>query len=447
MIGVCRDGPLGAVRERFDSAAWTSPTDRGQPRDGRGTDGPSDERQALAVLATVDGLGPATLAGLISHFGSAVAILDAAAAPSGVAELAALEDGLDRGRPVTDELARAIAHAADGATAILGGIAAAGVTLLTLEDEAYPARLRAIDLPPHVLFIEGAAESLSAERSVAVVGTRRASEDGRLVAARIGAALARAGAIVVSGLATGIDGSAQAAVVAEGGRTVGVLGGGHDRFYPRAHRRLADQIVDLGGSVVSEFAPDFKPGPSTFPRRNRIISGLADATVVVEAGAKSGALVTANWALDQGREVFLVPGSIESPTAAGCLRYLRDYHDVTRIVAGVPQLIEDLGLVDTAWKQRTGTSDALVAAALLDLGGPAQRVAAQLLAGYRTADELVATAGMPIGAVLTTLTLLEARGLVAGVYGRYRPIGALANRGRRKARRRDKAAGAQPGGR
>jgi DNA processing protein len=276
---------------------------------------------------------------------------------------------------------------------------------------------------------------MSARSAIAVVGTRRASEAGRLTAARIGGAISRAGGVVISGLATGIDGAAHAAVVSEGGRTVGVLGGGHTHFYPRAHERLAELIVDRGGAIVSEFAPRVEPSKGTFPRRNRIISGLADATVVVEAGARSGALLTANWALEQGRACFIVPGSIDSPTAAGCLAYLRDNHDEARIVAGVPQLIEDLGLVDTAWKSRTGATNGLTAAVLIELGATTRTIASRVLAGDRTADELVATTGLPIATVLAGLTLLEARGYVVSVYGRYRPVGPLATAGSKRRRR------------
>jgi DNA processing protein len=347
---------------------------------------------------------------------------------------------------VTAELAAAIVEAAQRAPDILAQIHRAGVDIVSSDDVAYPARLRAIELPPYVLFVRGDASSMSATRAVAVVGTRRASEGGRLTAARIGSAISRAGGVVISGLATGIDGAAHAAVVSEGGRTVGVLGGGHARFYPRAHERLADMIVDRGGAIVSEFAPLVQPSKGTFPRRNRVISGLADATVVVEAGAKSGALLTANWALEQGRACYLVPGSIDSPTAAGCLAYLRDNHDAARIVAGVPQLLEDLKLVDTAWLRQPGVSTGLTAAALGELGATTRTIATRLLAGYRTADELVATTGLPIATVLAGLTWLEAKGYVVGVYGRYRPVGPLAASLSPGPRCRRQAMKARPGG-
>jgi DNA processing protein len=277
-----------------------------------------------------------------------------------------------------------------------------------------------------VLFVRGDVTSLSARRAIAVVGTRRPSHEGRQHASRIGAALARAGAAVVSGLAYGIDGAAHEAVVAEGGVTVAVLGGGHDHLFPRGHARLAARIVDAGGSIVSELPPAVEPTKGTFPQRNRLISGLSDATVVVEAPTKSGALHTANWAMDQGRDLFLVPGSIDSRLSAGCLSYLRAYHGEARIVTGIPQLLEDLALTDLVDPLGGGRLDPPVAAVLVELGESARRVAAALVRGRTTADELVATTDLPIGAVLGILTLLEARGLVVSAYGRYRPAGRLA---------------------
>jgi DNA processing protein len=226
-------------------------------------------------------------------------------------------------------------------------------------------------------------------------------------------------------------------VVAERGTTVAVLGGGHGRLYPRAHRQLADVIVDAGGALVSELPPDSGPTRGTFPRRNRLISGLADATVVVEATAESGALITAGWALEQGRPCFVVPGAIGEPTSAGCLALLRDYPDLTRIVAGVPELLEDLGLARREEAETTRRAGAAPrssgsrpgrAGVLAELGAGERSVAEALLAGRTTADELVAATKLPVAGVLGILTLLELRGLVSAAYGRYRPAGTLASR-------------------
>jgi DNA processing protein len=435
MIGVGRDGPVGLVA---GEAGYVDPQEQSRPT-GMG------EPEALAVLTTVDGLGPATLAGLLTRFGTAIELLETATSPGGVDEIADHGEALRSPRAVTADLSAAIVEASQHTTEVLADIVRAGVAIVSAHDPMYPWRLRAIELPPHVLFVRGDVSSMSARSAIAVVGTRRASEAGRLTAARVGGAIARAGGVVISGLATGIDGAAQAAVVSEAGRTVGVLGGGHAHFYPRAHERLADMIVDRGGAIVSEFAPGVQPSKGTFPRRNRIISGLADATVVVEAGARSGALLTANWALEQGRACFIVPGSIDSPTAAGCLAYLRDNHDEARIVTGVPQLLEDLGLIDTAWKALAGTSSGLTAAAMVELGETTRTIASRILAGNRTADELVATTGLPIATVLAGLTMLEARGFVVSVYGRYRPVGPLATSAAKRRRRPPSRPATSPG--
>ncbi len=406
MLGVGHDGPLGGTA--------ASPSR------------PLEEGEALAVLVTIDGLGPATLAKLIERLGSARSVLDVAARRRGQSILTTAGQDARLGDVTAARIARAIVALAPDRQRILAGLRRADLTIVTVEDSGYPPRLRSIELPPHVLFVRGDVASLSAARAIAVVGTRRPSQQGRQHAARIGAALARAGAAVVSGLAYGIDGAAHEAVVSQGGVTVAVLGGGHDNLFPRGHARLADRIVEAGGSIVSELPPMVQPTKGTFPQRNRLISGLSDATVVVEAPTKSGALHTANWAMDQGRELFIVPGSIDSRLSAGCLSYLRAYHGEARIVAGIPQLLEDLGLTDLPDPLGAGPLDPPVAAVLVELGEGARRVAAALVRGRTTADELVATTDLPIGAVLGILTLLEARGLVVSAYGRYRPAGRLA---------------------
>ena len=178
-----------------------------------------------------------------------------------------------------------------------------------------------------------------------------------------------------------------------------------------------------GGAIVSELGPDVVPSKGTFPRRNRIISGLADATVVVEAPARSGALITASWALEQGRDCYLVPGPIDAPASAGCLAFLREFRDATRIVAGIPQLIDDLGLADHLAEPGVTTQ---AAATLADVGEAAGRLGRELVLGLRTVDELVAVTGWPVASVLAGLTLLERRGLAVGVHGRFRPAGNLA---------------------
>ena len=425
MLGVGMAGPVGSdvVPDGGRSMA-PGPGAPGSPTRART---PSDkERDAWAVLAGVHGIGPVAFAGLLSRYGDALAILREASSPGGVARLA----GPDRDAApedvewaITPEVAAAIADAARRAGATLARIRELGLTILTVEDPLYPVRLASIEMPPHVLYVLGDPAALGEEAAVAIVGTRRATDAGRAFAARLATNLVAVGASVVSGLAVGIDGAAHAAAVHAHGTTVAVIGSGHAVLHPRAHSRLAASIVSGGGAVVSELGPDIAPSKGTFPRRNRIVSGLADATVVVEAPARSGALITASWALEQGRECFFVPGAVDAPASAGCLSYLRDFPDRARIVAGIPQLIEDLGLADRLVEPGVTTD---VAAALSGISEAAKRLGRELVRGRSTVDELVAATGWPVASVLAGLTLLERRGLAVGIHGRFRPAGALA---------------------
>lgn len=401
-------------------------------------------RDALAVLAAADGVGAVTLERLLAAFGSPAEVLRVARSHGGTARLRAATVDAESAHPLINAPAlAAIAAVARDPGTVLAAMRVANVHAVTSDDPWYPARLRSIELPPRVLFVRGTDASLEAVASVAVVGTRRPTDLGRRTAGRIGSALARAGALVVSGLALGIDGAAHAGAVESSGITVAVIGGGHGHLAPVAHDRLAAAIVSGGGAVISEHAPGVQPSRGTFPRRNRIISGMADAVVVVEAGARSGALLTAAWALEQGRELFLVPGSIDAAESAGCLAWLRDYAGLARIVSGVPQLLEDLGLPGASGlptqAQRSdvgpvggrgmkppdaGLRPPSLASVVLDLPLREGAILRALAGGAATADELAAVADMPISAVLAGLTGLESRGLVSGAYGRYRWIAA-----------------------
>jgi DNA processing protein len=423
MLGVGRAGPIGMVASAVEPAPAP---ERLTPMPGAMAiaDRPRlTERQAWAVLTTIAGLGPVGFGALLRRFGSGLAILETARRPGAVSRLVAA--GVNDDRETFDgRVAASIVAVAEAPVPVLRSVEIQGVEIVTTEDAAYPARLLAIEMPPHVLFVRGDLDALSWPHAVAVVGTRRPTESGRSIASRIGGALGKAGAVVVSGLAVGIDGASHAAAMGEGGPTVAVLGSGHARMYPRAHAKLADRIVADGGAVVSELVPDTHPSPSTFPRRNRLISGLADATVVVEAGAKSGALITAGWALEQGRELFMLPGSIDAPQSAGCLEWLHTYAEQARLVPSIPQLIHDLHLLHDA--PGSGRRPSLQAE-LIDLGATARAVAVELVRGRGTVDELVAATGHSVATVLGALTMLEVRGLATSAYGRYRPAGRLAS--------------------
>jgi DNA processing protein len=417
------------------------------------------ERDAWVALLAVTGLGPITFGSLLAAFGSARAVLEAAASPIGpdllretLADQARTAVRVGGGVRPTNE-ARQPSIGSDLASRICDGIAdggrtvervrSLGLTVVTLEEPTYPARLRLVDLPPPILYVRGSVEAMAADHVVAIVGTRWPTDKGRLIAGWIGSAVARAGAVVVSGLAVGIDGAAQAAVVAEGLCTVAVLGGGHAHLFPRAHERLADAIVAAGGAVVSELLPDTSPSRGAFPRRNRIVSGMSDATVVVEAGRRSGALITAGWALEQGRECFLVPGPFDATTSAGCHAFLRNFPGQARVVSGIPELLEDLEL-DGGAAIRAAEAEAQVPrdarrgepgsstvgagrAAVLASLAPVERALAEMLVeGPASADDLSRRTSLGASAILSALTLLELRGLAANAGGRYVPTGALA---------------------
>lgn len=395
----------------------------GPPLDDGSTDSYAAERDAWTVLASVDRLGPVAFGALLAEYRTARNVLLAATEAGGADRLTETPAVNDKGRrPVPIGVAVAVAEAAARAGAIVASVHRRGIRVVTIEEPAYPARLAAIEMPPHVLFVHGSLDALATRHAVAVVGTRRATTTGRTLAGRIAAALTGAGACVVSGLAFGIDGAAHEATIRAGGTTVAVIGGGHAVLSPSTHARLAAAIVGAGGAVVSELAPDVVPTHGTFPRRNRIISGLSQATVVVEAPARSGALITASWALEQGRDCFLVPGTIDSPASSGCLSFLREFRDEARLVAGIPQLIADLGL---SQEHITASTDAVAAATLEDIGETEATVARQLLAGRVTVDEIVASTGHPVATILTALAMLERRGLAVGVHGRYRASGSL----------------------
>ena len=215
---------------------------------------------------------------------------------------------------------------------------AEGQGLLALEHPAYPPQLRHISGPPPLLFFRGRVELL-AEPQLAVVGTRHPSLTGRADAEAFAGELARAGLVVTSGLARGIDAAAHQGALRAGGTTVAVLGTGADRPYPRENGRLCLAIIERGGLVVSEFLPGEPPLAMHFPRRNRIISGLSLGVLVVEAAPESGSLITARHAADQGRLVWALPGSRHNVQARGCLDLIRE-GAIT--VTDVPQLLQDL---------------------------------------------------------------------------------------------------------
>jgi len=266
-------------------------------------------------------------------------------------------------------------------------------------DEGYPTLLGQIPDPPSSLWLRGEADvELLAAPAVAIVGARACSGYGRSVARMLASEAAAAGVLVVSGLARGVDGEAHRGALAAGGSTVAVLGCGIDRDYPAAHAELARSIVATGGLIVSEYEPGVEPAPWRFPARNRIIAGLARATVVVEARERSGALITADFALEDGREVLVVPGEITSVLSTGANGLLRQGATPVTRAADVLEAV--------------GVEPVSAAPLIPDVGGAAAVVEA-LSGGAATPDELVRATSLSAGAVAAALVELELAGVVA----------------------------------
>lgn len=336
----------------------------------------------------VRGIGPARLRALLDCFGN---VERAWHAPSGGLRRA----GLDR-RSLENLLA---ARSTLDLDRELERVAAIDAHVLTWESPNYPRLLREISAPPPLLYVRGTITEDDAW-AVAVVGTRRASAYGREVTRRLSSALARSGITIVSGLARGIDGEAHRAALEAGGRTIAVLGCGIDRVYPPEHRKLAQQII-AQGAIVSDYPLGTRPEGRNFPPRNRIISGLSMGVLITEAGVRSGALITADYAAEQGRDVFAVPGSVLMHGSAGTNALIQDG---AKVVLGPEDILEELNLTMVA--EQTEARQVL----------PADETEASLLSHLSAepthVDELQQQLELPIAQVTSTLALMELKGMV-----------------------------------
>ena len=278
------------------------------------------------------------------------------------------------------------------------------IQVITWNDQKYPMRLKQIDQPPPVLYIKGDLLPQD-EWAAAIVGTRRVTAYGRQVAGELGSFLAQHGVTVVSGLARGVDSIAHGAAVTAGGRTIAVLGSGVDQIYPPENRGLAEKIMHQG-AVISDYPPGTPPDSANFPPRNRIISGLSPVTVVIEAGAESGALITATFAAEQGREVFALPGNIYAPQSIGTNRLIQQG---ARPLLNFEEILEVLNITRAPQQQA------------LRLAIPSNEIEADLLAALGAEpvhiDELGLQSGLPISQVSATLTMMELKGMVRHVGG------------------------------
>ncbi len=362
------------------------------------------ELAALLVLARAPGLGLRTVRRLVDRHGGATEALGALRRTRRD-ELRALRHGA---RVPFAKTVRALEPAAEEAARSLlrearaKGLGIAGYTRRGGAD--YPAGLHDLIDPPPLLFQRGDGPP-DAGQAVAVVGTRAASSYGLRTAYALGSELGRWGWTVVSGMARGIDAAAHAGALDVGGRTIGVLGTGHDHEYPAENRDLYRRMRSHG-ILLSEFEPGAPPTRSAFPRRNRVIAALARGVIVVEAGGKSGALITADHGLDLGREVLAVPGRIDDPGAAGCLRLLRQG---AGLVAGVQDVFDALGWLRSDPASPTPDGDAATATR-----APSRdvRLLGALSRGPRSPDELAVDLEMSATRVLGGLGRLELEGWV-----------------------------------
>lgn len=338
--------------------------------------------------------------------------------------------------------------------------------ILTYRDAAYPKRLQNIPDPPVVFYYKGRLPDFDTAPMIGVVGTRKATPYGMTVAKRLGYQIAKCGGVVVSGMAAGIDGMAMKGALTAGGMTVGVLGCGADVVYPLSNRGLFKDTENYG-CILSEFPPGTPPIGRNFPKRNRILSGMSNGVLVVEAPEKSGALITAHLAADQGRDVFVVPGNIDMESCVGSNRLLRDgaiavssgWDILSEYESLYPGRVRESGAAST----QTAYPDEVIAAVeaekpmakvaqkprilgkkepskqkidkkVIDIGAPRsysdfndklsnlsadeQKIASALKNGERLVDDVIAETGLTTGKVLATLTLLEVKGIVKRLPGK-----------------------------
>ena len=337
---------------------------------------------------------------LVERFGSPDGVL--AAAPSQLREVPG----------IGPTLARAIAAATEtiDVAAELELCQRQDINLLTFEAPPYPRALREISDPPSILYVRGEIKPLD-NLAIAIVGTRHATTYGKRQAERLAGSLARAGMTIVSGLARGIDSTAHRGALEAGGRTIAVLGSGLLNLYPPEHKELAYEIA-LQGALVSELPPRQATSPGAFPRRNRIITGLCVGVIVVQAGRRSGALISARHAMEQNREVFAVPGPVDSRVSHGCHQLLRDG---AKLVETADDVWEELGPLIESVPTKDGRT--VNRPAELQLNDQEQKVLDCINDEATNIDLVVARSGLPVPRVLSTISVLEIRRLIRRLSG------------------------------
>ncbi len=349
-------------------------------------------RHWLALIRAPQ-IGPATFYSLLRQFTEPEAVLKA-------------------GRPALEKLglrSETVAYLREPdweqVEADLGWLEQPGAQILLSDDSGYPPLLKAIPDPPPLLFVLGDVAILR-QKQLAIVGSRHPTPAGRETAHDFAQHLAANGVVITSGLALGIDGASHEGALAGGGLTVAVAGTGLDRVYPARHRDLAHRIGE-NGVLVSEFPPGTPPTASNFPRRNRIISGLSMGVLVVEAALRSGSIITARSAIEQGREVFAVPGSIHNPQARGCNSLIRQG---AKLVETAADIFEELGGFATPMREELNPDHAVSDP---ELDSEYKRVLASIGHEPTAVDTVVQRSGLTTDAVCSMLLVLELQGLIA----------------------------------
>lgn len=356
--------------------------------------------EASLKLQLVQGIGPRVFGELIQRFASAENVL--AATPQQLRDVPG----------VGTKLMQAIINA-DAQTDVAGVLEvcrAKGISILDRGSESYPKMLSEIHDPPNILFHQGTIEPVD-QLAIAIVGTRHSSNYGDTVARKLAQGLSMAGFTIVSGLARGIDAQAHKAALAANGRTLAVLGGGLLKMYPPEHQKLADEIA-ANGAVISEALPQQSPQSGCFPRRNRIVTGLSLGVIVIEAGDRSGAAISARLAMEQGREVFAVPGRIDSNNSRGCHQLIRDG---ATLVRSVDDVLEQLGplVCPVSRDVASGESgETIKHPAELKLSDQERQILQAIRSEPTGFDDIMQQTGLPASRLLSTISVLEVRRLI-----------------------------------
>lgn len=361
-----------------------------------------DERSACVMLNLVPSVGPIRFRRLMERFGSAAAVLEGS-----VSDLAEVEGF---GISLAEKLARSFESAPAQLETEMSLCEKHGISFITATDEDYPESLRHIADPPIVLYVKGQIRHTDA-LAVAVVGTRRPTAYGSAAAERLSRELAEAGVTVISGLARGVDTLAHTAALKASGRTIGVLGSGLGRFYPPENKGLAEKMA-LQGAVLTEFPVSTEPDRGNFPRRNRLISALSLAVLVVEADETSGALITARLAAEQGKDVFAVPGSIFSKMSAGPHRLLKQGAKLVEQAGDVLEEIESLKALIKMKKQMAPEKNRI------ELNGQENDLLEHVSLEPMTIDDLSGRTGLPSPVLSALLLNLELKGFVKSLPGK-----------------------------